>query len=275
MKTLKRLFTLCVIFVFSTLSLTACKNNNNDTQNQSGTSQSTESFCIEFSSEIEIECASKNIISEQDGKLYVVENSKITPVLKELKNNPNKTFLELGYIPSIIVNDKNVDMNAEIVVSKDLNISLQKTYIKLAGVVVYQNHPTNTEFETITNPLDFITHNISVSTNSISTINSFIATAAFDNNMHITSNTKSFMSDSSNHLTVGIEVYHETTKTYTVLILKDSFGKVYYQPVGMNKLKSNGTNMVYEYSISLTPNTLSSTQKFTLKISNNFSATEK
>ena len=93
--------------------------------------------------------------------------------------------------------------------------------------------------------------------------------------MHITSNTKSFMSDSSNHLTVGIEVLYETTKTYTILILKDSFGKVYYQPVGMNKLKSNGTNMVYEYSISLTPNTLSSTQKFTLKISNNFSATEK
>lgn len=273
MKTLKKLLTLCVIFVFSTLSLTACKNN--DTSNQSETNQSTESFCVEFSSDIEIECANKNIISEQDGKLYVVENSKITPVLKELKDNPNKTFLELGYIPSIIVNNKTVDMNAEIVVSKDLNISLQKTYIKLAGVVVYQNHPTNIEFETITNPLDFITHNISVNTNSISTINSFIATAAFDNNMHITSNTKSFMSDSSNHLTVGIEVYHETTKTYTVLILKDSFGKVYYQPVGMNKLKSNGTNMVYEYSISLTPNTLSSTQKFTLKLSNNFSATEK
>ena len=269
MKTLKRLLTLCVIFVFSTISLTACKSTNNNTSERSDTNQSAESFCVEFSSSIEIECANENIVSESDGKLYVVADSKITPVLKDLKN---KNFLEIGFIPNFVVNGKTISYGSTVKITKDTTITLSKNYVKIVGVAVYQNHPTNPNFNNISDPADFISKNITINKLNISTNNEFIFTAKFDEDtMHSTSNTTCYLANSSNHFTVGIEVMFETTETYAVLILEDTEHKNHFVSLGKCKLTSNGTNNVFEYTRNITPNILSPINKFTLKLSNNFS----
>lgn len=237
MKLIKKLCTLCLIFVFSMLNFCACSKPENN-------------LCsVSISKELSIELVSGKIVSQENNLIVVEKNTKIKPSLNALKETTtSENNLEIFNHPGICFNDKFFEFNTEFEITNNSSITYIKNYLEPIGTVLVQKTPNNSDWNSISDFKKFLDANLIIGQNNIESLNKFVFFCAItnsnDKNFNISSNTRCNVIKTENNLNFEVEIFFETTEIYSMLILKDDFGNFYLKNLKNLNISQNSTNII-------------------------------